>query len=127
MYCTAPGVREQESVYLRLLGQAASFTVYCDRLTLADANGIAILSFARTVPPVPEPLVGTNWTLESFHTADAVSSVIAGTTITAVFEKEGSDSSSAGCNHYAARYNVTGHRCHSDRSGQRKCPALHLV
>ena len=88
MYCTAPGVMEQESVYLALLGRASSVTIENDRLTLADAKGTTILSFARIVPPAPEPLVGTNWTLDSFYTADAVSSVIAGTTITAVFDEE---------------------------------------
>ncbi len=50
MYCTAPGVMEQESTYLRLLGQVTSITVDGDRLTLEDANGTAILSFARIVP-----------------------------------------------------------------------------
>ena len=55
-----------------------------------------------------QPLVGTNWTLESFHTGDAVSSVLAGTTITAVFTKDGSITGSAGCNQYFASYNVTG-------------------
>ncbi len=108
MYCAAPGIMEQESAYLRLLGQVTSIIIDADRLTLGDANGITILSFARTVPPAPAPLVGTNWTLQSFHTADAVSSVIAGTTITAVFGEDGSLAGSAGCNHYFATYALTG-------------------
>jgi heat shock protein HslJ len=108
MYCVTPGVMEQESAYLTLLGQAKTMTIVGDRLTLADAKGTAILSFAKTVPPAPEPLVGTTWTLNSFHTADAVSSVIAGSTITAVFGADGSVSGSAGCNRYFAQYNVTG-------------------
>lgn len=108
MYCTAAGVMEQESAYLTLLTKASSVTAGNDRLTLADARGRTILSFTRTVPPAPEPLVGTNWTLGSFHTADAVSSVIAGTTITAVFNEDGSVVGSAGCNRYFASYTVTG-------------------
>jgi heat shock protein HslJ len=108
MYCAAAGVMEQESAYLTLLNQATSVTAGNDRLSLADAKGTTILSFARTVPPAPEPLVGTNWTLGSFHTADAVSSVIAGTTITAVFNEDGRITGSAGCNRYFASYNVTG-------------------
>jgi heat shock protein HslJ len=99
---------EQESAYLTLLNQATSITAENERLSLADATGRTILSFARTVPPAPEPLVGTNWTLGSFHTADAVSSVIAGTTITAVFDEDGRVTGSAGCNRYFALYNVTG-------------------
>jgi len=108
MYCAAAGVMEQETAYLTLLNKASSVTAGDDRLTLADAEGRTILSFARTVPPAPEPLVGTNWTLEAFHTADAVSSVTAGTTITAVFHEDGSVVGSAGCNRYFASYNVTG-------------------
>ena len=108
MYCGTPGVMDQESAYLTLLGQAKIIVVEGDRLTLSDAKGTTILTFTKTVPPAPEPLVGTNWTLESFHTADAVSSVIAGTTITAVFGEDGQVSGSAGCNRYFASYNVTG-------------------
>jgi heat shock protein HslJ len=108
MFCGEPGVMDQESAYLTLLGQAKSSIVEGDRLTLADVKGTTILMFTKTVPPAPEPLVGTNWTLESFHTADAVSSVIAGTTITAVFGDDGQVSGSAGCNRYFAQYNVTG-------------------
>jgi heat shock protein HslJ len=108
MYCTAAGVMEQESAYLTLLNQATSVIAGNDRLTLADATGATILSFARTVPPGPEPLTGTNWTLDSFHTADAVSSVLAGTTITAVFDGQGGVAGSAGCNRYVGSYDVTG-------------------
>lgn len=108
MYCMAPGVMEQESTYLTLLGKASSVTAGNDTLTFADAKGTTILSFVRIVPPAPEPLVGTTWTLDSFYTADAVSSVTAGTTITAVFDENGSVTGSAGCNRYFASYNVTG-------------------
>jgi len=108
MYCTSLGVMDQESAYLTLLSKAKTLSLQGDRLTLADAKGIIILSFTRTVPPAQEPLIGTNWTLESFHTADAVSSVIADTTITAIFGADVSVSGSAGCNRYFASYNVTG-------------------
>jgi heat shock protein HslJ len=104
MYCGEPGVMDQESTYLSLLGQAKSVAVADDRLTLSDAKGKVILMFTRTIPPAPQPLVGTNWTLESFHTADAVSSVISGTTINAVFGEDGKVSGSAGCNRYFAPY-----------------------
>jgi heat shock protein HslJ len=108
MYCAAPGVMDQESTYLVLLGKAASVTAGNTSLTFTDTKGNPILAFARIVPPAPEPLVGTNWTLDSFYTADAVSSVIAGTTITAVFDKDGKVTGSAGCNRYFASYTATG-------------------
>ncbi len=108
MYCTGPGVMEQESSYLVLLGQVKTFTAEGDRLVLADGNGIPILLFAKTIPPVPEPFTGTNWTLESFYSSDAVSSVISGTSITAVFGEGGQMTGSAGCNSYFASYTLTG-------------------
>ena len=108
MYCTAPGVMEQESTYLGLLGKVASVTAGDKSLSFADTKGSTILSFARSVPPAPAPLVGTNWTLDSIYSGDAVSSVIAGTTITAVFDRDGSVGGSAGCNRYFASYTVTG-------------------
>jgi len=108
MYCVDPGVMDQESAYLALLGQATSITVDGDRLTLLDGKGSPILTFSKTIPPAPAPLVGTNWTLESFHTGDAVSSLISGTAITAVFGNDGSVTGSAGCNRYFAPYNLTG-------------------
>ena len=110
MACMKEGVMEQESAYLRLLSQAVSVTAGNDRLTFADAKGTAILSYSRIVPPAPEPLIGTNWTLDTFSTAnrDAVSSLISGTTITAVFGEDGRVSGSAGCNNYFGSYTVAG-------------------
>jgi heat shock protein HslJ len=108
MYCGQPGVMEQESAFLVLLNQARTFRLDADRLSLFDAKGVKILSFAKTIPPVPKPLVGTNWTLESVHTANVSSSGSSDTTITAIFENDGQISGSSGCNRYFARYNLTG-------------------
>jgi heat shock protein HslJ len=108
MYCSAAGVMEQEGTYLTLLGKASLVTAGNDTLTFADSNGSPILSFARIVPSAPEPLAGTTWTLDSIYTVDAISSVTAGTIITAVFDENGRLTGSAGCNHYFASYNVTG-------------------
>jgi heat shock protein HslJ len=108
MYCSSPGVMDQESAYLTLLTRSKTISVEGEHLTLSGEQGIKILTFAKTVPPKQQPLVGTNWSLESFHTGDAVSSVLSGTKITAVFNKDGSITGSAGCNQYFASYNVTG-------------------
>lgn len=108
MFCSGPGVMEQESTYLALLGRATSVTTGTGTLSFSDATGTTILSFERMVPPPPVPLSGTNWTLDSLHAGGAVSSVIAGTTITAVFDEQGRVAGSAGCNRYFAPYNVTG-------------------
>jgi heat shock protein HslJ len=108
MFCGTTGVMEQEIAYLMLLSQAKTITTDGDRLTLSDAKGTTLLTFAKTVLPVPAPLIGTNWTLASLHAADAVSSGITGTTITAVFGEDGSVAGSAGCNRYFAQFTVKG-------------------
>jgi len=120
MYCTAAGVMEQESAYLALLGKVSSVAAGNDTLTFADDNGTTILTFARIVPPAPKPLAGTTWTLDSISTADAVSSVVAGTTITAVFDGNGSVTGSAGCNRYFASYTVTGNSLSIGGTGSTK-------
>jgi heat shock protein HslJ len=44
MYCTAPGVMQQEMTYLALLNQTKIFTIEGDTLTLPDMNGRSVLS-----------------------------------------------------------------------------------
>ena len=51
MACGAPGVMQQEGTYLTLIGQAKTFTIKGDRLTLADAKGAAMLSFLASDQP----------------------------------------------------------------------------
>jgi heat shock protein HslJ len=52
MFCGTPGVMDRESTYLAFLSQAKTFTIEGDRLTLSDAKGTTILSFAKTDLPV---------------------------------------------------------------------------
>ena len=108
MACMEPGVMEQESAYLTTLPRAATVAIAGDTLTFSDSAGTTILAFTRRVPPPPEPLVGTNWTLDSIYSGDAVSSVISGTSITAIFSDDGKVSGSAGCNRYFGSYTTTG-------------------
>lgn len=108
MYCGESGVMEQESAYLALLAEVKTFAIDGDRLVLADTSGNAILTFSKTVPPAPLPLTGTNRTLSSVPIPDAVSSVIAGSQVTAAFESGGKMAGSAGCNRYFAGYAANG-------------------
>lgn len=59
----------------------------------------------QTLPATtPAPIIG-KWTLISFA-AGMTTNVLAGTTITATFSEGGTVSGSAGCNNYAATYQV---------------------
>ena len=51
MACGTPGVMQQESTYLSLLSQTKTYTIKGDKLTLADAKGAPILSYAKSGLP----------------------------------------------------------------------------
>jgi len=108
MYCNEPeGLMEQEDRYLALLTDVASYRIENDRLILADSEGADLLVFEKAVPKSDLPLVGTDWVLDSYSTGgDAISSVIAGATVTANFAADGNVTGNAGCNHYGGRYTL---------------------
>ena len=95
----------QETTYLTLLNETASFSLEGDELTLYDSDGNALLVFEKVVPPAPMPLTGTTWTLDSYNNGnEAVISVITGTEITLTLDEDGEIAGSAGCNMYFASY-----------------------
>lgn len=110
MYCENPkGIMEQEDRYLALLANVTTHRVESDRLFLSDQKGVDLLVFERAVQKPDLPLTGTDWVLEGYSTgADAVSSVIAGTTVTAKFSPDGNVTGNAGCNHYGGGYTLNG-------------------
>ncbi|MGH3038493.1 MAG: META domain-containing protein, partial [Gaiellaceae bacterium] len=68
-----------------------------DELVLLDGDGAELVRYRAATP------VGT-WEATSVIQADAVSSLIAGTEITATFAEDGTLSGSAGCNTYRTTY-----------------------
>ena len=111
IYCSEPpGIMEQENRYLTLLTEVSTWRVEGDRLILSDAEGADLLIFAQAPEVTPAPFTGTLWLLQSYSIPgkEAVSSVIAGTTVTAVFSADGNVSGSAGCNHYGGGYTLDG-------------------
>lgn len=109
MYCETPGVMEQEETFMGHLANVSSYRVDGDRLTLTDAAGTDLFYFVQAEEVPPAPLTGTEWTLESYSLdGEAVSSVIAGTTVTATFSSEGKVTGNAGCNSYGSDYLLDG-------------------
>jgi heat shock protein HslJ len=110
MYCMdPPGVMDQEDRYLALLTNVSSYAVVGDLLVLSDRDGADLLVFDLAVRQSPFPLIGTDWVLDAYATGgDAVSSVIAGTTITVRFAPDGNVTGNAGCNGYGGRYDLDG-------------------
>lgn len=99
----------QETTYLTLLNETASFSLEEDELRLCDSDGNVLLFFEKAVAPAPESLTGTTWVLDSYNTGnEAVVSVIAGTEITLTLDEDGGVAGSAGCNNYSASYETDG-------------------
>jgi len=114
MYCAEPGVMDQETLYLSLLGDADIIAADEENLTLSAADGSPLLVFDRfrEIPAIPdeglaEYIKGSEWQLTALHHDDVVSSVISGSEITLIFHEE-SISGSAGCNRYMGSYSVDG-------------------
>lgn len=106
MFCDQPeGVMDQEAAYLAALPTAATYGIANGQLTLFDAEGAIVAVYDQAAGL---SLTGTNWTAIQVRTADAVSSLIAGTEITALFSEEGFVSGTAGCNNYNFSFTVDG-------------------
>ncbi len=103
MYCE--GVSDQEQAYLAALQAANSFRVAGGRCAILDASGAVTLVF----DPQDTALEGKTWLLTAYALPNALTSLIAGTQITARFG-EGSMSGSAGCNNYFASYTLDGNK-----------------
>jgi heat shock protein HslJ len=95
-----------EADYQARLDQAATFSIGDSTMTMSDGAGQVVLSYTRSVPIT---LTGTTWSATGINTGTgAVSSLVAGTTVTAVFAADGTISGNAGCNTYDGTYEVSG-------------------
>jgi heat shock protein HslJ len=111
MYCSEPpGIMEQENRYLALLTEVASVRLEGNRLILTDADGTDLLFFEQATSSPELSPVGTEWVLQGYISPEkeAISSVIAGTTVTATFTSGGNLTGSAGCNRYGGGYTLDG-------------------
>ena len=110
MFCEFPlGVMDQEANYLTALSKVAGYRISGDQLELLDAAGAVLLVYTEVVPPPPAALEGNYWSLTSFVSEDAVSSLIAETAIMAKLE-DGKLTGNAGCNSYSAGYTLDGEK-----------------
>jgi len=105
MACDEP-VMQQETGYLAVLPTATSWVIDGNSLTLSDASGAAVAVYTAVTSP---SLAGTTWQLNSFNNGlGGVTSLIAGTQITAMFGADGTLSGNAGCNNYNTSYTLDG-------------------
>jgi heat shock protein HslJ len=106
MYCQPEELMAQEQDFLAALDKTAAYTIVEDRLQIENVSGQEILVFSVLQS---EPLVDTPWQLTGYNNGTGgFVSVLADTEITATFGSEGKVSGLAGCNNYAASYEISG-------------------
>lgn len=105
MKACEPAVSAVETAYLANLAKAATFTATADSLTIFDGGGKQVLTYAVASA---NPLEG-EWNVTGYNNGkQAVTSPIAGTTLTATFTPDGQVAGNAGCNQYSGPYKLDG-------------------
>jgi heat shock protein HslJ len=95
---------DQESAYLQALGEAKTFSVAGDQLTLSGANNKSLLVYKSQ----SQELSDTSWDVIGYNNGkQAVTSVLLGSTITLAFGSDGTLSGNSGCNSYNGTFTVT--------------------
>jgi heat shock protein HslJ len=95
-----------EKAYLAALDAVATYTIRGAELELATAEGKVGLRFAAAEAPA---LAKTRWVATMINTGTgAVASVVAGSTVTAIFAEDGTVAGSGGCNTYNGPYKADG-------------------
>ena len=98
----------QEQAFLAALAATKAYSVSGDTLTLSDGSKVELATFAKSVPAA---LQGTPWSASGYNNGKgAVVSLVADSTITAVFATDGTLSGNASVNSYSAAYTTDGDR-----------------
>jgi heat shock protein HslJ len=98
-------IMQRARAYITALTQSAAFKIDGQQLTLSDAGGKALASFARQ----SSELGGSSWLVTGYNNGkQAVVSVALRSTLTADFGADGRLSGSAGCNTYIATFEAPG-------------------
>jgi heat shock protein HslJ len=104
MMCES-SLMNQETAYLKALQEAKSYSIKADQLSLMDTDGKGLVTYQAQ----SQGLAGTSWEVTAYNNGkQAVTSVLAGTTLTADFGEDGTLTGSSGCNSYSGSYKVDG-------------------
>ncbi len=102
-----PGARAAvETAYLAALGKVATYAIAGETLELRTAEGAVGLRYKVAVAP---SLTKTRWVANTINNGKGgAESVVADSTVTAVFAEDGTVAGSGGCNTYSGTYTVDG-------------------
>ena len=95
-----------ETAFNAALSKVTTYSIAGDTLELKTAEGKVGMRFKVATPP---SLTGTRWVATSINNGTGgAQSVVAGSTVTALFAATGTVAGSGGCNEYNGSYTVTG-------------------
>ncbi len=95
-----------ETAYLAALVKAATYAISGEGLELSNADGNVVLRYKAVAAA---SLTTTSWGASGINNGTGgVASIVAGSTVTAVFGDDGTVAGSAGCNTYTGSYTVNG-------------------
>ena len=101
-----PAAMEQEQAYFAALEQVAGFSATADSLTLTDEQGNVLVRYEARQPTA---LQGTTWEALAYNNGkQALVSLEASSSITAVFGDDGSLTGEASVNRYTTGYTTSG-------------------
>jgi heat shock protein HslJ len=107
MMACAQELMDQETAYLTALSEVKTYSVTGDQLTLSNANNKSLLIYKAQ----SQNLSATSWEVIAYNNGkQAVTSVLAGSNVTAEFGTDGTLSGNSGCNTYNGTYTVTGNK-----------------
>ncbi len=99
-------VMNQASTFTKGLGETASFRMDKANLTLRDAAGADLMELLVVVPA---SLTGGTWNATMINNGkQAVTGLVEGSTITAIFGTDGTLTGNGGCNNYNTTYQTDG-------------------
>lgn len=106
MMACEPARMALEQAFTAALTNTAIYSITGATLELGTADGALSLRFAATPSP---SLIGTEWIATMINNGKGgVVSVVAGTTVSAVFGPDGRVAGSGGCNRYSGTYTADG-------------------
>ena len=100
-----PDIMKQADGFMAALTSAARYRVSGGELRLLGGDGVLLATFA----PQPQSLAGSSWRATGINNGKGgVVSVLADTTVTVSFAKDGKAAGSAGCNNFTSTYQEGG-------------------
>lgn len=106
MACTPPDVMTQEQAFTAALATVAGVRAAGTGAEMLDASGTVVLALQPAPAVPPKPLAGTSWQLSGIIANEAVSSPVAGTTVS--MQITGDQLTGKACNTFRGEVAVDG-------------------